>query len=249
MTAGLGHAQRAPDYWELFAVEGEALPSAFHIRPERTTQVDLGASLHLGRARLTVSGFLGWVEDFILIQSGFPKPSPTGDVSTTVARNIRARTWGGEATLAAPLVGPLRLDGSLACAWGENLTDGRPLAQIPPPETRLGLTWEGSAWSASVLARLVAPQDRFALRQGSIAGQDLGRAPGFAVFSLQAGWTPGAGGRFQVSAGIENLFDRAYAEAVNRASASQPGAAPASFRVPEPGRMIWIRLGMRASGH
>ena len=247
--AGLGHVQRAPDYWELFAAEGETLPSAFRTRPERTTQLDIGASLRVGAARLSVSGFHGWVGDFILIQSGFPKPAPAGEAQTaTVARNIQARTWGGEATLAVPLAGSLRLDGSLACAWGENRTDARPLAQLPPPETRLGLTWEEPAWSVGALVRLVAPQDRFAVRQGSIAGQDLGRTPGFAVFSLSAGWRPGGGRPFQVTAGIDNLFDRAYVEALNRAAGGAAGVVPSAIRLPEPGRTFWIRLGLKASG-
>jgi iron complex outermembrane receptor protein len=236
LLAGLGYAERAPDYWELFAVAGEALSSAFHTRPERTIQADLGAALQLGDARLSLTGFHGWVEDFILIQS-------------TAARNIRARTRGLEAALAAPLAGGLRLDGSLAWAWGENQTDGLPLAQMPPAEARLGLIWETAAWSAGAMTRLVAAQDRFAPGQGSIAGRDLGRTPGFGVFSLNAGWRSGGSRGLRVTAGIDNLFDRSYAEALSHPASLPAGAAPSGLRVPEPGRTLWVKVGVMLRGH
>lgn len=236
--AGLGHIQRAPDYWELFAPEAADGPSGFRTRAERTTQLDFGASWELGRARLDCTGFRAEAEDFILIQSGVARPGPAGAPrSATVARNVRASTWGGELALD----GPWRAEGSLAWVAGENRSDGLPLGQMPPLEARAGLAWASGAWSAGSLVRLVAPQDRFAPGQGSIAGQDLGRTAGFAVCSVNAGFRPGPKG-LRVSLGVDNLFDRAYAEHLNHAAIPAPGDPGPPGRIQEPGRRVWFRV-------
>ena len=247
LFAGLGQACRAPDYWELFPVEGVSAASAFHLRPERTTQLDFGATCRAGRMTASFSGFCAVHSHYILIQTAYPKPSPSGPrtATATVARNIAASTWGGELALTAALAAPLQLDASLAYTRGENRTDGLPLAQMPPLEARLGLAWAGAAWSAGTLARLCAPQDRWAVNQGTIAGQDLGRTPGFAVFSINAAWKPAGAKGLQLSCGIDNLFDRAYAEHLSRHGSPVPGDPEPSVRVEEPGRMLWFKAGFR----
>jgi iron complex outermembrane receptor protein len=245
LFAGLGQVRRPPDYWELIPVEGVSSLTAFHLKPERTTQLDVGATSQSGAIRTSYSAFYGVVSDYILIQSNFPKPTPDGMRPATVARNIGARTWGGELALAAALAEAFRLHASLAYTWGENRTDERPLAQIPPMEARLGLVWETPVWSAGSLVRLVAPQDRFALDQGTIAGQDMGRTPGFAVFSVNAGWKPPGVRGLQFSCGIDNLFDRAYAEHISRNASAIPGYVTPAARIEEPGRMIWLKATFR----
>ena len=50
----------------------------------------------------------------------------------TVARNIDAETHGGELGLGYKFAYSLRLDASVAYVRGENTTDDRPLAQMPP---------------------------------------------------------------------------------------------------------------------
>ena len=61
---------------------------------------------------------------------------------------------------------------------------------------------------------MVAAQKRFALNQGNIVGQDLGRTGSFAVVSLNGAWRPTP--RVLVSAGVDNLCDRNYAEHLSR---------------------------------
>ncbi|MGA2082185.1 MAG: TonB-dependent copper receptor [Holophaga sp.] len=232
--AGLGHTQRPPDYWELIPLEGQC-----GTRPERTTQLDLGASRQGRAVRAALSLYLGQVSDFILLQAAGPPGSGLG------VRNVQARTWGGEWILAADLGGPLRAEGSLAGAWGENRTDRVPLAQIPPPEARLGLAWETPGWAAGTRVRMVAPQDRYTPGQGGIAGLDLGRTPGFAVFSLDGRWRPAQAEALQFRFGIDNLFDRAYVEHVNRRAVPVPGYPVSSRRIEEPGRLAWVAMAMK----
>jgi iron complex outermembrane receptor protein len=237
LFAGLGHVERFPDYWELVSAGKESADSlsAFATLPEKTTQLDAG--MLYGSARLSVSLalFYGQVDDYILIESGYRK----GARSTTISRNIDARTWGGEADAAFAVTPNLQVTGTLAYTRGENDTDDLPLAQMPPFELRAGLEWSRGPWSAGGLARLVAEQDRYVVNQGNIVGQDLGPTAGFAVFSINAGWRPRDA--VQITAGIDNVLDRDYAEHLSRSGAMVAGYEQTT-RVNEPGRTLWLKL-------
>lgn len=235
---GLGHVQRFPDYWELVSAGKESVDSlsAFGAAPEKTTQLDTGLVYAGARLAASVSAFYSNVDDYILIQTGYLK----GMRSTTVTRNVDARTWGGEADATYVLAPRWQLVGTLAYTRGENLTDDLPLAQMPPLELRMGLNYADERWSTGVLWRTVAEQDRYALRQGNVVGQDLGRTGGFGVLSFNAGWRPTAG--ILLTAGIDNLFDKLYAEHLSRGGAAVSGFEQTT-RVNEPGRTVWLKVG------
>lgn len=233
--AGLGHSERFPDYWELIAKESAASVSAFGTRPEKNTQLDVGAIYQSEGLHISLSAFYGRIDDFIQIQSKVAKGARSGLV---IARNIDATTWGGELGASHVLNRNWTLDGSMAWVRGSNDTDGTALAQLPAPETRLGLRYDDGAWSFGTLLRLVAPQDRFDLNKGNIVGQDLGRAPGFGVFSLNGGWRPKKG--VLISAGVDNLFDKTYAENLSKGGAMVAGYSQTA-RINEPGRTVWVK--------
>ncbi len=160
-----------------------------------------------------MSAFYSDISDYILIQSNFAK----GMRNATIVRNIDATTLGGEMDASYAISGRLKLTGTLAYTLGENNTDGRPLAQMPPLELRMGLEYSDAVWSAGLLTRVVAAQERVALDQGNIVGQDLGPTGGFAVISLNGGWRPVA--NTLVTVGVDNLFDRTCAEHLSRGGA------------------------------
>jgi len=234
---GLGHVQRFPDYWELVSAgkESEDGLSAFDTQPEKTTQLDAGIVHEGSRLSASVSAFYGVIDDYILIETNFTK----GMRYTTVTRNIDARTWGGEADASYAFTGRWSATGTLAYTRGENRTDNRPLAQMPPLELRLGIDYRDEAWSAGALWRIVAAQDRYAIDQGNVVGQDLGPTAGFGVLSLNAGWRSGQ--MLQLTAGVDNVFDRLYAEHLSRGGALVSGFERTT-RVNEPGRTLWIKL-------
>lgn len=236
--AGLGHVQRFPDYWELISAGKESVDSlsAFRTAPEKTTQFDTGIVWTSERIAASLAAFYSDVDDYILIESGYLKAPRR----VTVTRNVDARTWGGEADATIALAPRWSATGSLAYTRGENRTDDRPLAQMPPLELRTGLNYTGARWSAGALWRVVTEQDRYALNQGNIVGQDLGRTGGFGVLSLNAGWRPAAG--VLVTAGVDNLFDKLYAEHLSRGGAMVAGFEQTT-RVNEPGRTLWLKVG------
>ncbi|MEK1943105.1 MAG: TonB-dependent copper receptor [Pseudomonas sp.] len=235
--AGLGHAQRFPDYWELFsATTGPAgSVNAFAgSKPEKTTQLDFGVQYGGEKLQAWASGYVGQVRDYLLFTYS---PGMMGD--STQVQNIDARIMGGELGAAYQLNSNWKTDATLAYAWGKNSSDGEALPQMPPLETRLGLTYQREAFSAGALWRVVASQGRIAEGKGNVVGQDLGQSSGFGVFSLNAAYRLNP--HFKLSTGVDNLFNKAYAEHLNLAGDAGFGF-PADKAINEPGRTLWTKV-------
>ncbi|WP_263146403.1 TonB-dependent copper receptor [Pseudomonas sp. RIT-PI-AD] len=237
--AGLGHTQRFPDYWELFSPEGSpGAANAFEgVAPEKTTQLDVGLQYQGEHLESWASLYAATVQDFILFDytaGGAMGPS-------SVARNVDARTFGGEAGLAYHWDARWKSEASLAYAWGQNRSDGRALPQIPPLEARLGLTYVRDDWSAGALWRLVAAQHRVAEGQGNVVGQDFAGSAGFGVFALNGSYRLTR--NLRLSAGVDNLLDKAYAEHLNLAGDAGFGyPAEVAQAIAEPGRTLWTKV-------
>jgi iron complex outermembrane receptor protein len=234
---GLGRSERTADYWERFGNDKQSVAtnSAFLTDPELTTQLDFGLMGTTVRTRWSASLFVSRIDDYILIDTRVPdKP-----MNTVVTRNVDARTWGGELEHAVVFADHWTLESTLAYTYGENRTDGGTLAQMPPLEGRLSLTWARDRWSAGGLFRAVAEQDRVDPGRGNIVGQDIGETDDFAVFSLNGSYR--LSNQLTLSAGVDNLFDRAYAEHLSRAGSMVAGFVQTE-RVNEPGRTAWLKL-------
>ncbi|MBN9461227.1 MAG: TonB-dependent copper receptor [Burkholderiales bacterium] len=231
--AGLGHAERFPDYWERLLRDETTLNSAFlTIEPEKTTQIDAGLNWRRGEWSGSASAYYGKVQNYVLLTW----------IAPTRVRNVDATVYGLEADVIWRFARHWRTTGTLAWVRGSNDTDGKALAQQPPLEGRLALEYDDGAFSYGALLRLVAAQNRVDIGSGNIVanGQDIGRSSGFGVLSLNAGWRPKKG--MLLTAGIDNVFDRTYAEHLSRTGASLPGFVfPANTRINEPGRNAWVK--------
>jgi len=221
LYAGLGHAERAPDFWERRRV--------FDLDDEALTQLDLGLQYRGERLSASVALFYGQINDHILII----EPGRE-DVE---ARNVDANTQGGEADFTYQINDSWQLDSSLVWLRSSNDSDGRALAQSSPSELTLSLGHDNGDRFGGVHIRAVARQDRIHPGYGTIYGVDSDETPGFATLSAYAGQYVGE--RFQLSFGIDNLLDKAFAEHIQRGEA-ELGAVAA--RIPEPGRSVWLRL-------
>ncbi len=241
LYAGIGRTERFPDYWELISANKESATtgSAFNTNPEKTTQLDVGATYNAGRLTASVSGFYNKIGDYIMVQSKVNKTYMAGVRSISIVRNVDATTWGGEAGAAYALSDTWKVDGALSYVRGDNDTDGTALAQLPPLEGRLGLNYDNKVWTVGALLRLVSEQTRYDANKGNIVGQDIGKTGGFGIFSLNGGYRPKKG--MLVAGGIDNLFDKAYAEHISRAGAMVSGYDQ-TIRINEPGRTVWLKL-------
>ncbi|RON10533.1 TonB-dependent copper receptor [Pseudomonas brassicacearum] len=241
LYAGLGHAERFPDYWELFSPKSGPAGSlnAFDsIKPEKTTQLDVGLQYKTQDLEAWVSGYVGEVHDYILFDY---TPGMMG--MTSRAENINARIMGGELGAAYNLTSHWKADATLAYAWGKDTTHDTALPQMPPLEARFGLTYSEDNWSAGALWRVVAAQNRIEQNKGNVVGKDYGTSPGFGVFSLNGAYRIDK--HWKVSTGVDNLFGKAYAEHLNlagNAGFGYPANDPQAIN--EPGRTFWTKVDM-----
>ncbi len=238
---GLGHVERFPDYWELFSPKRGPTGSvnAFQgVKPEKTTQLDFGAQYKTETLDAWFSGYAGYVDDFILFN--YTSGGMMG--ATSQATNVDARIFGGEFGATYAVSPRWKLGATLAYAWGQNRSDGRPLPQIPPLEAKLSAAYDDGTWSAGALWRIVAPQKRYALNEGNVVGKDFGPSAGFGVFSVNAGYVVNP--QVRLSLGVDNLFDKTYSEHLNLAGNAGFGY-PAGTAVNEPGRSVWARVSIR----
>ena len=237
--AGLGHAERFPDYWELFVSNPGpvgTLQPFDSVRPEKTTQLDVGLQYAKGPLEAWVSAYAGLVEDYILF-SYVPGVMP-GMLRAEVS-NIDTTIAGAEMGASYRFTSNWKGDASLAYAWGKNRSDDRAMPQIPPLEGRLGLTYERDNWSTSGLWRMVASQGRVAENQGTVVGKDFDESAGFGVLAVNGAYRLNK--NFKLSAGVDNLLDKAYSEHLNQAGNAGVGMS-ASERINEPGRSLWARM-------
>lgn len=237
--AGMGHSERMPDYWELFSPDAGPMGSvnAFaSIEPEKTTQLDIGTQFRSATLDAWVSAYAGKVRDYILFT--YTRGGMMGD--STRAANVDARIAGGEAGIEWRPTANWKLGSTLAYAWGENRTQHRALAQMPPLDARFTLDHEGAHWFGGALLRAVVRQGRVTEGQGNVVGRDLGPSAGFATLALNGGYRFNAA--LKLTAGVDNLFDKAYAEHLNLSGSADFGWPADPVRINESGRSMWLRL-------
>jgi iron complex outermembrane recepter protein len=247
---GIGRSERMPDYWELISNrrDGSANPSDSmktnthsalqSTKTEKTYQLDAGLIHKSSRFEAGASFFYNQIKDFILVDARSTPDYVSGMNGTPSSRNIDAQTHGFELTSSYALTNVVKFNSSVAYVKGKNETDGLPLAQLAPLEGRLALAYDDKKYSYGALLRLVAPKDEVAVGQGNISGQDVAKSGGFGIFSLNAGYKPNK--KTLIAAGVDNVFDKAYAEFISRAGASVAGYTQTT-RVNEPGRTAWLK--------
>ena len=221
--AGFGIAERSPDYWERLRAKKKI------IHPEQNRQIDAGIIWKRPNLHASVSVFGSDVKNFIILER---QGTDLG------VRNVKASRFGGEAEVKWTFAPNWEIGSSLAYTHGKNRTDGKPLAQTPPLEWNNTLAFDNGKFSAGALWRVVAKQNRYSKGQGNIVGQDIGASSGFGVLSLNAGWKFSKYATLQ--GGIDNVFNKTYAEFVSRGG--DPSAGTQTLRVNEPGRTAWLRL-------
>lgn len=229
LYAGVGHTQRMPDYWELFSPANgiHGGPNAFTtIKPEKTTQLDVGAYWHGDTMDAWVAAYLGRIDNFILF-------------TQNEADNIKAEVMGAEAGTAWHFHPNVSADATLAYARGRNADANKALPQIPPLDARLALQYEKEKFGAGLIWRLVDSQHRVAPGQGNVVGVDLGPNKAFNTLALHAAYR--AHEQLTISAGVDNLLDKTYSEHLNKAGSAGFGY-PSNTRINEPGRQFWMKV-------
>ena len=236
-SASLGHTERAPAYYELFANGLHVATGAYEkgdtaLPAESSRHAELGLAWVAGAHSLKASLFDTRFGRFISLDAaGVRVPQPDGgSVPEYVFRAVPARMRGaeleGRTRLLNAAPGPFALDltGGLDTVQGDNLDSHQPLPRLAPLRLRTALQAQGEDWQAGVGLRHNARQTR-------VPSTDTGTAGATLADLWAAGALPAAyfGPSTQWFAKLNNLTnERAYsAAAISTIRGLSPQAARA----------------------
>jgi iron complex outermembrane receptor protein len=239
---GLSRSARAADTTERYlGSDNMTAPKRWvgspQLEPAKHHQLDVGFASPSQKSTWSVTGFVDEVDDFILRDRAHGQAGILRDDNATIYRNVEARRIGLELEGSYRPSERLQISGVASGVRGENRSDERPIAQIPPLQGWLQLDYGSEPWGAAGLFRWAASQTRVDDDPLTGSGQDLGETAGYGVLDLS--------GRYRILrslalvAGVDNVFNRTYANHLNRGNLFDP----TPVRINEPGRTFWIRLG------
>lgn len=235
----LSRTVRSPDASERFLAANGMTPSARwvgnpNLKPEQHHQIEAGWTFTGPKLELQAAVYLNRVSDYVL-RDRFVE----GANNASIYRNVSAQLWGGELQSSWHLTDAMRVDLGAAYVKGSNRTDHRALPQIPPLEGYAALHVGSEGLFAHAEIRAATRQDRVDTRSSTgVEGQglDVRATPGWSTINMHVGLQVST--QLRVSAGIDNLLDRSYAQHLNRGNAFDPQ----QIQVNEPGRTVWLSV-------
>ncbi len=238
LRLGIGRGVRTADITERFVyIQPIGMDRYDYIgnpalAPEQNTQIELAANARLSQISMQASVFHSTLQNYISARIDPTVKQLSADV-LGVKRFVNiadASMTGFEVSASSPLTSALQLDLSASYTNGQNRTDNETLPQIPPFSVVAALRFQQP--EHAVLAEL---EGRFVARQSRISAAFQEQAtPGFAVYSLRTGMQFFA--HLNLTAAVNNIFNRAYWEHLNRKSKVDGRA------ILEPGRVFSVNL-------
>ncbi|MDM8546937.1 TonB-dependent copper receptor [Candidatus Venteria ishoeyi] len=245
LFATLSRSVRTPDATEAYIASNNSMAAMRWVgnpglNPEVHHQLELGLNWDSGRWHVATSVYMDDSQDFILRDRAHGQDGILLADNATIYRNIDARFYGFELNTSVNWSRNWRSDFDLSYVHAQNTTDDRAIAQTPPLEGNLKLTYLTANMELGGGIRFAAKQTRIDDNSMTGSGQDAGESPEFAVLDLYGRYTFKPA--LKVSLGVDNLLDKAFAYHVNRAN-SDP-FSPEALRVNEPGRSVWMRMSL-----
>lgn len=256
----LSRMVRSPDHTERY--NGNGGPSAMtevgdpELVPEKHYKTQLGGRVHGGgyKGYGRASGAGAWqvegsvwhdyVNDFVSIDTARGQDGILVSTGGQVYRNVDASISAVSADLQTILTDNLAVRLNLTGQRGRNLTDSRPLYQMPPLEALLfvdsfgdasALGWDGLGWNVGSRLRMVAGKRAVDSDTRTGSGMDTaGPAGGFATLDLYGGIS--LGDSLALTLGVDNVFDKLYREHLKATPHTSTGVMPNA-----PGRTFVMR--------
>lgn len=206
------------------------------LAPEKHTQFDMGIGIRKSDWNILISGFYDDINDYIFRGRAHGQTGIDLNNNALIYQNIDARIWGFEVEGHINITEDLTAFGNISYTNGQNSTLDIPLYQIPPFSYDMTVTYDVEFWS-------VGGHLHGALKQSRIdddivigSGRDAGETGGYAILDIFAGVTVMEDTKLRF--GISNLFDKFYANHLNRESLNDA----TTIRVDEPGRSFYFRI-------
>ena len=247
LYAGISRTHRYPDATELYIAKGGASGGADiswignpDLKPEQHNQLDIGVSQSKRRSDWSVSAYYDAVNNFILRDTN-PNTNQPGLLSaglsggaTQDSRNVysnkKAVIYGIETSIAYKLNDDIDIGTHLSFSKGRNITDKRNLSNISPVSGSAYGSYTASNWHAGIRANFAANQTTVNEEYGEL------ETAGWSTFDLYGNYQVNKS--VSISAGVDNLFDKAYENYLNRIDVTSGN----TFKLSEPGRIVWAKL-------
>ena len=257
--AAVSRKSRAPGYLERFAwlptpasgglADGNTYVGDLDLDAEVATGLEIGFDYATPRAYLRPTVHVSWINDYI--QGAPAEPVTPGVVDTPLERvsamngdptplrfsNVEARIYGLDADFGLALTDSWRIDGVFSLARGERTDVDDDLYRIAPARLRTGLTYEASAWSATLESVAVAEQTRVSAENAEAP------TPGYVIVNAYA--QIDLNDRLTLSAGAENLLDQPWRDHLGGYNRNAGLGIPLGERLPGAGAGLWARLNAR----
>lgn len=234
---GLSRSVRTADATERYLATNSAMAGMQRvgnpdIEPEKHHQLDMGLSHATRQWNGTVSTYIDYVNDYIMQDLARGQSGVLVNNGATIYRNVDARLMGIEAEGKYNLAPKWALLGGAAYTYGNNQTDNDALAQIPPLSGRVGFEYTEESWLLGSRLNFATRQDR---TDNQTSKRDIRQTGGYGTVDIYSKVT------FQtvdIRFGVSNLFDKNYAQHLNRSSIFDP----TNVQINEPGRSVGIQL-------
>lgn len=235
--AGLSRSLRTADATERYLASNNMMASMQRvgnpdIAPEKHHQLDMGVSHQTSTWTATFSGYVDYVTDYIMQDTAKGQSGILVSDGSTVYRNIDARLMGLEAEGKYEFHPRWTVIGGGALTYGNNNTDHDALAQIPPFSGKLALEYTKTDWMLGSRFNFATRQDRI---DDQTSRRDVRQTGGYGTVDIygKINLHP-----VEIRLGVTNLFDKNYAQHLNRSNIFDPTAV----QINEAGRSVGVQL-------
>lgn len=218
-----------------------------NLKPETSQGFELGASYQGDNLTGKITAFHNIYSNFI-DAFGTPGNTAAGQPTTlyTWRNRDKVEISGVEISARKDFANGIFLHGSLAYSYGKDSDTGEFIRTVAPFKSILGVGYEQEQWGLDLSTILSA-----GMREDGVATTITGAtyqtfdAPGYGVTNLTAWWEPEQTKGLRIQAGVYNIFDKTYWNAVGTRDVSTSGVTTANQPVAfysEPGRSFKISL-------
>ena len=243
-TAGIARKMQSPSLLQRYLwspanasagmADGRTYLGNLALQPEVADTLDLGADWHGAGWRIAPSAYYSRVHDYI---QGTPiARKDAAGLPVLQYNNVQAELYGLDMnwSLAMGLPRGVSLDGVVSYVRGKRTDVPDNLYRIAPLRATTNLRYATGPWSANLQWVLAAKQTEVSAYNGE---KPTG---GYGVLNLHGAWQ--ASPALQLTAGLNNLFDKNYADALSGINRVSGGDLPVGARIPGAGRSVFFGL-------
>ncbi|MCO5063751.1 MAG: TonB-dependent hemoglobin/transferrin/lactoferrin family receptor [Rhizobiaceae bacterium] len=223
-------APSARELYENFANAGQyARIGNPDLKPETSNGFEIGAAYTTADYGISANIFNNYYRNFI--EDVSLPATPDYPLVFSYQNLARVQIYGAEVRGYARFNSNWKAWGSLAYAEGKNTDTDEYLNSVPPLRAILGLGYEQETWGVDVSTTLAAARDK-------VSGTGFA-APGYGIVDLSGYWEPAEVKGLRIQAGVYNLFDKKYWNALDVPDGTNPDIYD---RYSEPGRTFRLAI-------